>query len=185
MSKSISEIDKNLAVETVANLPVQFVNVLDGPFNLYGLCDPRDGGAFHRIPQEVADATNEGVKWLNLHTSGGRVRFKTDSPYVALHVEMSDVSRMDHMAFTGVYGFDMYIYRGGEYVYLGTFRPTVDMKGGFEVLSELPGGMCEIMIHMPLFNHHSGLNLIQRILAVSTLMWRSFMLLSMKRQVFM
>ena len=31
MSKSISEIDKNLVVETVADLPVQFVNALEEP----------------------------------------------------------------------------------------------------------------------------------------------------------
>ena len=86
MSKSISEIDKNLAVETICNLPIVFRNSAEEPFSIHGLLDPRDGAPYHRIPDEVAAATNEGVKWLNYHTSGGRVRFKTDSPHLAVKV---------------------------------------------------------------------------------------------------
>ena len=37
MSKSISEIDKNLAVETICNLPIVFRNATEEPFSIHGL----------------------------------------------------------------------------------------------------------------------------------------------------
>ena len=120
MPVSISEIDKNLAVETVGDLPVVFHNVLQEPFSVHGLCDPHDGAPFHRIPQTVADATNEGVRWLNLHTSGGRVRFKTDSPHMAVKVKLSGVGFMSHMTLVGTAGLDVYL--GGYEGYPGGYR---------------------------------------------------------------
>ena len=165
MSKSISEIDKNLAVETVANLPVQFINVLDEPFAVYGLCDPHGGGAFHRIPGDVADATNEGVKWLNLHTSGGRVRFRTDSPHLAVKVKLSGVGLMPHMTLVGTAGLDVYLGYDGEYRYYGSclteggndaaIRMTENK--GYTNMVWLPmegsagGGMKDVLLNLPLY----------------------------------
>ena len=165
MSKSIYEIDKNLAVETVANLPIQFVNVLDEPFAVYGLCDPRDGGAFHRIPQDVADATNEGVKWLNLHTSGGRVRFKTDSPHLAVKVKLSGVGMMPHMTLVGTAGMDVYLGYDGEYRYYGSCMTEggndaaikMTENQGYTNMVWLPsegsagGGMKDVLLNLPLY----------------------------------
>lgn len=119
MPASITEIDKNLAVETVCNLPMVFRNATEEPFSIHGLCDPYDGTPFHRIPDEVADATNEGVKWLNLHTSGGRVRFKTSSPHLAIKVKLSGVGMMPHMTLVGTAGLDVYL--GGYEGYLGNY----------------------------------------------------------------
>jgi len=160
MSKSIFEIDQNLAVETVANLPVQFVNVLDAPFNLYGLCDPHGGGAFHRIPQEVADATNEGVKFLNLHTSGGRVRFKTDSPHLAVKVKLSGVGMMPHMTLVGTAGIDVYLGYDGEYRYYGSCLTEMGNDAaikmtenkGYTNMVWLPAeGMQDVLLNLPLY----------------------------------
>ena len=160
MSKSISEIDKNLAVETVANLPVQFINVLDEPFAIYGLCDPHGGGAFHRIPQDVADATNEGVKWLNLHTSGGRVRFKTDSPHLAVKVKLSGVGLMPHMTLVGTAGLDVYLGYDGEYRYYGSCMTEggndaavrMTENKGYTNMVWLPvEGMKDVLLNLPLY----------------------------------
>ena len=54
MSRSISDIDRNLAVETVADLPVEFHSALEAPFALYGLCDPHDGKPYRRIPKKLS-----------------------------------------------------------------------------------------------------------------------------------
>ena len=120
MSKSISEIDKNLAVETICNLPIVFRNAAEEPFSIHGLLDPHDGAPYHRIPQEVADATNDGVKWLNCHTSGGRVRFKTNSPHLAVKVKLSGVGLMPEMTLVGTAGLDVYL--GGYDGYPGGYR---------------------------------------------------------------
>ena len=131
--KNIEEIDRNMAVCTrVEDADVCWYDVRQEPFSLHGLYRPCAEGPFRRLPEKVAHATNEGVEQLALNTAGGRVRFATDSPYVAIHAEMSNVCRMEHMAFTGIFGFDLYCRRDGEECFLGTFRPPVDLEGGYE-----------------------------------------------------
>ena len=160
MPGSISEIDKNLAVETVADIPVRFVNVLEKPFAVYGLCAPHDGGAFHRIPQDVADATNEGVKWLNLHTSGGRVRFRTDAPHLAVKVKLSGVGMMPHMTLVGTAGLDVYLGHDGEYRYYGSCMTEggndaaikMTENRGYTNMVFLPAeGMKDVLLNLPLY----------------------------------
>ncbi|MBQ8817236.1 MAG: hypothetical protein IJZ83_01545 [Clostridia bacterium] len=39
----------------------------------------------HRIPLSVGENVSDRVKNLNYNTAGGRIRFRTDSPYVAIY----------------------------------------------------------------------------------------------------
>lgn len=160
MFGSISEIDQNFAVETVENLPVRFINVPDGPFAVYGLCDPRDGAPFHRIPQEVAAATNDGVRWLNYHTSGGRVRFRTDSPHLAVKVKLSGVGFMPHMTLVGTAGLDIYLGSPDGYRYHascmteGGNDAVIKMteNRGYTNMVRLPAeGMKDLLLNLPLY----------------------------------
>ena len=105
----IQKIDKNMIFETsIKDEGVAFYDVRKPPFDLYGLCET-ESGRFHRIPESVAKETNSGVVNLNYHTAGGRVRFKTDSPYVGIKVGMKSFHMMPHMAPTGSSGFDLYV----------------------------------------------------------------------------
>ncbi|MBQ9780971.1 MAG: hypothetical protein IJW00_08510 [Clostridia bacterium] len=159
MPASITEIDKNLAVETVCNQPVCFHNVRSAPFAIYGLCDPHDGKPFHRIPADVAGATNEGVGFLYLHTSGGRVRFKTTARYMALKAVISGVGMMPHMTLVGTAGMDVYLKVGNEYHYHAScmteggndaaIRMTENQ--GYTNMVWLPEGMKDITINLPLY----------------------------------
>ena len=160
MSQKITDIDRNLAVETVCDIPVQYHNVRSAPFAVYGLCDVCDGAPFHRIPQEVANATNEGVSWLNLHTSGGRVRFKTDAPHMAVKVKLSSVGMMPHMTLVGTAGLDVYLDYDGEYRYYascmteGGNDAAIKMtnNGGYVNMVWLPTeGMKNVLLNLPLY----------------------------------
>ena len=152
--KSIEQIDRNMAVVTrVENPDVLWYDVHDEPFSLHGFCMPQKADdIFRRLPEDVAMATSEGVHTLSMHTAGCRVRFKTNSPYVALHVELGELHPMDHMALTGIYGFDLYIRVDGEYFYRGTFRPSVKRERVYEGLVNLPEGTQDVTIHFPLYN---------------------------------
>ena len=123
--KTIEQIDRNMAVVTRIEDPdVEWHDVHGEPFSLHGFCMPQQAGEiFRRFPQDVAASFSEHVQLLNEYTAGGRVRFKTNSPYVALHAELGTLHPMDHMALTGIYGFDLYIRVNGEYFYRGTFAP--------------------------------------------------------------
>ena len=127
--KTIDQLDRNMAIATRVEEPdIIWRNAGEAPFRICGLYEPQAEGPFRRMPENVAKRVSEGVAQLALNTAGGRVRFRTDSPYVAIHAEMNSVCRMDHMAFTGIFGFDLYGRKGGEEVYLGTFRPPVDLQ---------------------------------------------------------
>ena len=137
--KNVAELDKNMAVMTrVDDETLVWRSAREQPFRLEGLYDPYAPGPYRRLPQDVAEATSEGVAELALCTAGGRVRFRTDSPYVAIHAEMSSVCRMDHMAFTGIFGFDLYVKHEGEWIFKNTFRPPEDLAGGYESKLILP-----------------------------------------------
>ncbi len=84
------------------------------------------GDSFRRLPDSVAKATNEGVFELCTNTAGGRVRFVTDSPYVAIKIRLGKTHSSAKMASTGTTGFDMYSrYEDGRDRFVNAFFATV------------------------------------------------------------
>ena len=144
----ITGIDKNFKVETKINKnDIEFHNARSAPFRIYGVF--YEDGKFRRMPEGVAKTVSPGVYYLHANTAGGRVRFKTNSPYVAISTKMAGITRMDHFPLCGTAGFDLYA--DGEYV--KTFRPPYDMADGYESLIELgTAKMREITINLPLYS---------------------------------
>lgn len=126
----LDEIDKNLKVVNVVNrTDVQWYDVRQAPFRLYGLHDAENANdSFHRIPPQVAETVNEGVIYLNYNTAGARVRFATDSPFIALHCEYKcPMDKWSHMPLTNAQGFDLYCETAdGAQRYVTTFLPPAD-----------------------------------------------------------
>ena len=139
--------DKNFTVTVPDIGQTAFFDVTQPPFSVHGLL--RDAAGYYRIPHALAAATNIGVKFLNLNTAGGRVRFRTDATRIVLRANLRAVTRMPHFAFTGSAGFDLY----ADDVYRGTFVPPEDMTDGYTSEIELDeGGTREITIHFPLYS---------------------------------
>ena len=143
-----SKVDKNFIVETkIEKEGIKFYNCLSEPFKIYGVY--YEDGKFRRMPEKVAETVNEGVYRLHANTAGGRVRFKTNSPYVAISVIEEDNHKWDHFAMTGYAGFDMY----ADNEYVRTFRPPADMVDYYESVLDIPTeGMHDITINMPLYS---------------------------------
>ncbi len=156
---NIAEIDKNFKVET--KLPfddIVFYNAESSPFRIHGIF--KENGLFRRIPEEVANRVNEGVVRLHTNTAGGRVRFVTDSKYVAIQVKMPYVVRLPHNPMTSTSGFDIYVKKDGVDTYYKTFVPPFDMKMGYESSVTFPSAeKREITIHFPLYNDVSSLHI--------------------------
>lgn len=150
-NKNIAEIDKNLAVETnIERDGLCFMDVETAPFKFYGIF--KEGESFRRIPEDVARSVSEGVYNLHTHTAGGRVRFVTDSPYVAIKTQYTP-SKMPHFALTGSAGFDMYSECDGEHRYEGTFLPPFDVSDGYESVIDFPERKERIItINFPLYS---------------------------------
>ena len=148
----ISEIDKNLAVENTTGLKnVAWLDVKEAPFSLHGLWQPGKGRPFLRMDPAVAEVTSIGVKFLNLNTAGGRIRFRTDSPWIALKAVMPDNGTMPHITMLGQSGFDLYRSDGGDYAYVGSFIPN-NRNHGFDAWKPTDGKRHTYTIHMPLYD---------------------------------
>ena len=151
----IEELDTNMKLETtIQKDDIVFYDVRRAPMRLYGLETPKDGEWFRRMPDDVAAAASDGVAHLNTMTAGARVRFSTDSKYIALKVRMPAIHEMYHMARTGSSGFDLYIDTPEGSYFRAVLAPPVTFKSGeFEVITELPGeGYNDYTIHFPLYD---------------------------------
>lgn len=149
----IEEIDQNFKVPGNINRDgAVFYDALQSPFRIYGVF--MENGRFRRLPEAVAKTVNEGVLRLHANTAGGRLRFRTDSPYVAISARMDNIGKMPHFALTGSAGFDVYIREDGQAQrYAGTLRPPFDVTCGFEDAVDFGSRKPrEILIHFPLYS---------------------------------
>ena len=159
----IGKIDPNLAVSAVKYTDVVWHSALDAPFSVHGVFYDKELGGYVRMPQDVAKNVSESVTILSEMTSGGRVRFITDSPYVAIFCRAPKIKAMPHMPLSGSHGFSVYC--NGKYA--GKVTPTVDevftpheegiLFGGSVDLRST--GFSEIEIYMPLYSGVHDLNI--------------------------
>lgn len=142
--------DTNMVVESKINKPgVRYFSVDEEPFRIYGVF--REGESYHRLPQAIADTISPGIKVMCKATAGGRVRFITDSPYVAIKVEYGRYELSQIITDLAMVGFDMY--DGTRYA--GAFRPDKDFSGApLESVIDLTTDGKErlITINMPLYS---------------------------------
>ncbi len=112
-------------------------------------------GIYHRVPAEVASRVSAAVSELAQMTSGGRVRFRTDSPYVRLRYTPAD----QPLAYTimGVVGkscVDCYVdgrYRGG--------RPPEPDTLPLDVIIQKEAEMQSVDLYLPYFNRIFALDI--------------------------
>ncbi len=151
----ISKIDKNLAVSTTLGKDdIVFYDADTPPFRVYGVY--KDDGKYRRLPEGIAKSVSKNVLHLHANTAGGRVRFVTDSPYIAISAKMDSIYKSSHFPLAGSAGFDMYV--SGQYT--KTFMPPTDIKDGYESICEF--GTCqmrEITINFPLYSNVISLSI--------------------------
>ncbi|MBQ3015441.1 MAG: hypothetical protein IJD79_01530 [Clostridia bacterium] len=131
--------EKNPAVEkTVGGVEVIWRDVIEAPFMLHGLLMP-DGELpfYHRVPKAVAEATSAGVTALSRESAGGRVRFATDSPYIAIRAKFCVVGRSPHLTFCSSAGFDLYTDGAYGSKFIRPFLPSLEMKDGYESVIDM------------------------------------------------
>ena len=136
MSKelNIENIDRNFKIETnIEAEDLRLYDVREEPFDLYGFYEP-----FKRLPDEVANdqTVNPNVAKLYKMSAGGRVRFGTDSPYIAIKAVMPNVLRTTKGTILGNAGFDLYIDSedGFDSMFCRSFIPPMEVKAdcGYE-----------------------------------------------------
>lgn len=131
--ESYINIDKNMIVEkTVGDIDVVWYDVKEAPFMIHGFYNPLTEPYYHRLPTDVAIATSENVAKLEKEAAGGRVRFSTDSPYIAIRAKFRVVGRSPHLTLLSSAGFDLYT--DGEFGsrFIKEFRMPYDMVDYYE-----------------------------------------------------
>lgn len=149
----ISKIDKNFAIETnIERENLHFYNALEPMFSLHGVFF--DGKGYVRMPDEISKATSHGVHVLSKCTPGGRLRFKTNSKYIALKMTTPEILHHNRMPMSGLCGFDMF--SGSRFVH--TFIPPLAAKDNYELIYDFQTEeLREITLHFPLYNEVSEL----------------------------
>lgn len=118
----ITKLDKNFDTTFVAPEDIEWFSVRESPFSVHGVTYSESEGLYRRLPREIADATNEGVAYLSKNTAGGRVRFVTDSPYVAIRVEEPFEQPFSHMTIAGKCGVSLFV----NNMFSGTVMPSYE-----------------------------------------------------------
>ncbi len=116
----IRQIDKNFDTTFTAPEDIEWLSVRELPFSVHGVFYSEEEGMYRRLPKEIADATNPGVSHLSKNTAGGRIRFATDSPYIAVRVEEPFEPPFPHMTIAGKCGVTLFANKQYE----GTVMPT-------------------------------------------------------------
>lgn len=150
----IEDIDKNLKVDTTITEPdLVWFDAKEAPFLICGIMYDEDNGRYTRMPQAVAESVSKGVSGLNRHTAGGRVRFRTDSTYIAIRAVMDNGRVMCHMPLTGQSGFDLYrVTDDGRDTYYKTFVPPRGMLEGYSSGHPTDGVYRDYTINFPLYD---------------------------------
>ena len=127
-------------------------------FDLYGVFYDEKRQQFMRMNGDVAEEVSEGVGYLATNTSGGRLRFKTDSSVIGISVQYPSLCEMPHMPLTGSCGFALLEKTGNTYRTVSIFRPNHDEKNGYtgEVTIK-ENGTHEYILFFPLYNGVSEL----------------------------
>ena len=141
----IEEIDSNFQLETsIKREGLRFLNITEEPFTVHGLI--RTSDRWVRMPLDIAEKVSPAVYNLSKRTAGGRVRFTTDSPYVAIKTVQPPAGTMAHMPLTGHAGFDLYI----DSEYCRSFVPpaTLQTGNGYEsVIDVTPEQKAGVALH--------------------------------------
>jgi hypothetical protein len=129
--------------ETLQRIPFP-----DPRLAVYGLPGfNEDHPILRRLPARLKDTFRPPVWDLAQDTSGGRIRFRTDSTTVGLVAENPFFSNMHHMTSVGENGFDIYV--GHEY--FGSTWPDATGKMAAEWRIANQRQMRNVTIYLPLY----------------------------------
>lgn len=150
----IEKIDRNFKAEDLSQPEEKICYTIPNEnFELYGVGYDDEIKQFIRMDKDVAKNVSDGVNILARHTSGGRLRFATDSTVIGISVTYPSLDQMSHMPLTGSCGFALLEKIGSTYKTVTVFRPWLGAKDGYsgEVQIKNPG-VHEYILFFPLYN---------------------------------
>ncbi len=147
-------VDTNMIFANRLNVDgLVYRDIKEAPFRLYGLFF--ENGEYFRLHEKAARDTSDNVYDMYKTSTGARLRFVSDSPYVAIRASLSRAERIPNMTLIGTVGFDLY----ADGVYAGSFVPSMS-DNAYESIVRLPDAKeREFMIHFPLYANIESLEI--------------------------
>ena len=147
----MNQVDKNLIVpKTIDKNGIAFYDATKAPFSLHGVW--YEDGKFYRVDKDVAPKVSPNIVQKSTQTAGGRVRFKTNSTYVAIKAVLHNTEDVSIMADVATKGFDFY----ADGVFVRCFSPVHGQgDGDFESIREIDKKDVrerEITVNLPLYS---------------------------------
>jgi len=121
-------------------------------------------GKFHseknyvRFPQQYKNTLRKDVWDLGQHSAGISIRFRTNASEITVRWTVKGDEIMDHMAFTGIKGVDLYVYVDDHWKYVNTGR----VKGKINEYTMVKSGggiFREYLLNLPLYDGIDSLSI--------------------------
>ncbi|MFD0959072.1 SGNH/GDSL hydrolase family protein [Paenibacillus chungangensis] len=149
---NVQSLDENMKLEEKGPLGLLWHSPVEAPFRLSGFAWYDQERLFRRMPVNDSGKLPQAVDYLANCTAGGQISFRTNSPRLAVSVELVAAADMYHMPATGQCGFDAYIGTPGEHRYIATSRYDHREQSYECILFELPEStMREVTLNFPLY----------------------------------
>lgn len=158
----IEKIDSNFAEKKVtADGELLRYRLPCSDFDLYGIWFDEKNNRFVRMDLDVASSVSQKLCSLSKHTSGGRVRFSTDSSYFGVEVTYDEFARMSHMPLLGSSGMTLLEeFDNGEVRLIHSVQPSYRKETGYTSSVKLPGDrMRNYILYLPLYNGIGSLHI--------------------------
>ncbi len=133
----------------IGDFEIEWHDISKKPFDIHGFYENGELPPYRRMPLDIP--MELASKELMSESTGGRVRFSTDSPYIAVRAKFSWIGRAPHYTLTGAGGFDLYI--DGEFGsrFVQNFGMAYNIKDGYEQVIALDGErMRSLTVNFPI-----------------------------------
>jgi hypothetical protein len=114
-------------------------------------------GRFHsektyaRFPAKYEGHLRKEVWNLGQHSAGISIRFRSNSPFIAVRWSVKNDAIMDHMPFTGIKGVDLYSFVDGKWKYINTGR-VKGKSNEFMMVKNAGDNFREYLLNLPLYD---------------------------------
>ncbi|MBR2327955.1 MAG: hypothetical protein IKA51_04985 [Clostridia bacterium] len=124
-----------------------------------GFKDLEANGIYYRLNYANRNIYNTYLQGLAWHTSGGKVRFRTDAATITIEATMNNFTLAPNMDLTATAGMDVHSGTGEDLKWVWTVCP--DSNGNLKTTLNLrdPGVMKDIVITLPIFAGISSLKI--------------------------
>lgn len=129
---------------------------------------------YSRIPKSLKPTTRKAVWNLGQNSAGIAVRFRSNSPIIAVRWQNTFNNSMMHMAPVGVKGLDLYCYTDGKWRFVNSAQPLQKIINSqkmdeqiknsqkmntWKIISDMPPIEREYMLYLPLYDGVTSLQI--------------------------